>query len=217
MTVAMVCAVAFALLTIAVALHPAPFWFDRAIAVAVQSQDIPLLNPLHQFVDALAGSTGVAIGAALIVGTFLLARPATPLVALSALYAVIYNCVNFLIRRPRPTGLVHTVHNLGGFSYPSGHVGLFVWVGVLVLLLARRLPRPIFIASCGLVVIVVLASAYSRVYVGAHWPSDVLGGLLLSIGWIAFVMSFGRLTQPVMEPGSAHRQGAATAAEETGA
>jgi undecaprenyl-diphosphatase len=217
MTIAALCAVACVLLTVAVVLHPGPFWFDTAIAVAIQSQDIQALNPFHQFVNALAGTVGVVIGLAVIAATFLVVRRATPLVAFSALYSMIYNGVNVVVQRPRPTGLAHTVHDLGGFSYPSGHVGMFVWIGVLVLLLARRLPRKVFWLASGVVLIVVLASAYSRVYVGAHWPTDVLGGLLVGAGWVAFSLSIGRLTEPVFGPRSAKHEADAGNGEEIAA
>jgi undecaprenyl-diphosphatase len=80
-----------------------------------------------------------------------------------------------VVDRPRPA-------LAGGFgsSFPSGHVlaaGAF-WglVPPWVYLVARR--RWAWAASAGWVGLVLIAVGLSRVYVGAHWPSDVLGGYL---------------------------------------
>ncbi len=199
MAVAIVAAVLFAVLTLLVVAHPAPFFFDRPIEVAVQSVNVGPFGWFNTFVSAFSGFVGVGVGAAVIVVTFLLRRPATPFVAFSAIYAAVYNIVNIIVSRPRPTGVAHTTPNLMGFSFPSGHVGFFVWLSVLamVLLARNRLPRPLYLTCWVLAVLLVLAAALSRIYVGAHWPSDVVGGFLVGVAWTCLSLSLGRLTRPV--------------------
>lgn len=198
--IALIAGVLFAALTIAVAVHPAPFPFDRPIESKVQAVSIGPLNGFNSFVSAFSGLVGVGAGAAAIFLTFVLRRRATPFVAFTAAYSVWYNVVNIIIRRPRPSGVVHTTRELLGYAYPSGHVGFFLWLGVLALLLPLRgLPRGLYIIAVVVVTAVVLAAALSRIYVGAHWPSDVIGGLLVAIAWIGFGLSLGSLTKPVLE------------------
>ena len=199
MTVAIVAGALFVLLTVLVVAHPAPFFFDRPIEVAVQSVSVGPFAWFNAFVSAFSGLVGLGVGAAVIAVTFLLQRRATPLVAFSAIYSVVYNVVNFLVRRPRPSGVAHTTSKLVGYSFPSGHVGFFVWLSVLgmVLLARNRLPRALYIACWLLVVVLVAAAGLSRIYVGAHWPSDVIGGLLVGIAWTSLSLSLGRLTGPV--------------------
>jgi membrane-associated phospholipid phosphatase len=198
MAMFLVTGVLLAILAVAVAIHPAPFFFDRPIAVDVQSVNAGAIPPLNAFVSAFEGFIGVGVGAAVILITFVFRRPATLFVAFSALYVVVYTGINIVIARPRPTGLVHTTPHLTGYSFPSGHVAFFVWLGVVALvLLARGLPRILHIGCWILVAAVVVGAALSRIDVGAHWPSDVVGGLLVGVAWTSLSLSLGRLTRPI--------------------
>jgi membrane-associated phospholipid phosphatase len=71
-------------------------------------------------------------------------------------------------------------------------------LGVLaIVLLARGLPRILHIGCWILVAAVVVGAALSRIDVGAHWPSDVVGGLLVGVAWTSLSLSLGRLTRPI--------------------
>ena len=207
LSVALVSGLLFVALSVLVAIHPAPFFFDRPMEVAVQSVAVGPFEWFNAFVSAFSGFVGVGVGAAVIGLTFLLRRPATPLVAFSAIYSAVYNVVNIIVQRPRPEGVAHTTSKLMGFSYPSGHVGFFVWLSVLaMILLARRLPRPLYLACWFLAGVLVVAAALSRIYVGAHWPSDVLGGFLIGVAWTSLSLSLGRLAAPVLVRAPATRK-----------
>jgi undecaprenyl-diphosphatase len=198
MWAAIVAGALFIALTVLVAIHPAPFFFDRPIELAVQSVNAAPFAWFNSFVSAFSGLVGIGVGAAVIVLTFWLRRPATPFVAFSAIYSALYNVVNVIIGRPRPTGVPHTTAHLIGNSYPSGHVGFFLWLSVLAMvLLARRLPRPLYFGAWVLAVLLVVAASLSRIYVGAHWPSDDLGGFLVGLAWVSLSLSLGRLTKPL--------------------
>ncbi len=199
MTVAIGAGFLFAVLTVLVIAHPAPFFFDRPLEVAVQSVNVGPFAWFNAFVSAFSGYVGIGVGAAVIAVTFLVRRSATPLVAFSAIYAVVYNVVNIIVRRPRPTGVAHTTSKLIGFSFPSGHVGFFVWLSVLAMVLVarERLPRALYVGCWILAALLVTAAGLSRIYVGAHWPSDVVGGFLVGVAWTSLSLSLGRLTGPV--------------------
>lgn len=75
-------------------------------------------------------------------------------------------------------------------SFPSGHAllaALFFLSSTL--LLARQLPSvwmQFYLSAFAVAVIAMVGG--SRVYLGLHWPSDVIAGWLFGIGWIAFVL-----------------------------
>ncbi len=88
--------------------------------------------------------------------------------------------VKFGIQRPRPLELAY--NGAEYFSFPSGHATMAAVIfGILAVLVSHsmgRWGRALVYATCAAAVV---AIGYSRVYLGAHWLSDVLAGLLFGI------------------------------------
>jgi membrane-associated phospholipid phosphatase len=84
--------------------------------------------------------------------------------------------------RPRP-GLWEHRGQYAWASYPSGHaiVCVSVFFTIVLMLYRERGWRWPFAAAATLMVVVL----YSRLYLGVHWPTDVLGGLLIGVVWLA--------------------------------
>lgn len=93
---------------------------------------------------------------------------------------VIAEAVKYVVRRPRPdpSALGHMLlPSPMSFSFPSGHTAFAAALGcavVLVLAAGRARTAAIAIAAA-----VVLITAWSRVYLGVHYPTDVLAAMLL--------------------------------------
>jgi undecaprenyl-diphosphatase len=89
--------------------------------------------------------------------------------------------IKIVVERPRPSPLlVDVVRVSDSFSFPSGHVvGAVLFWGLIAVaaeqVLQARNARLVVRAGC---VAMVAAMGFQRVYVGAHWPSDVLGAYL---------------------------------------
>jgi len=91
--------------------------------------------------------------------------------------------IKLLVDRPRPSPeLVHVMTTSWGEGFPSGHaVYAMVFYGFLFYLTPKLISRPVLAKALQafLVVLIGLTMA-SRVYLGAHWFSDILGSLFLS-------------------------------------
>ncbi|MFA3842885.1 phosphatase PAP2 family protein [Streptomyces aureus] len=105
---------------------------------------------------------------------------------LAAGQAVRYGLMT-LIDRPRPPHADWRTH-ASGWSFPSGHTTTAALAaGILVVALLVRAPRgqaALVVAVGGWGALVGL----TRVYLGVHWLTDVLGGWLLSIGWLGLCL-----------------------------
>lgn len=113
-----------------------------------------------------------------------------------------------LFDRPRPDLWPHRGQYQWA-SYPSGHaiVGVSViFTLALMLYRERRWWWPFVVVACVLVL-----NLYSRLYLGVHWPTDILGGLVVGVVWLAVTQyAFRRLerdtiVQHAREPASWNR------------
>lgn len=89
--------------------------------------------------------------------------------------------LKYIIRRPRPDHI--RLIKQGGYSFPSGHAMISVALyGFLIYLVNKSLKNKIIkIGLTILLTIIIISIGLSRIYVGVHYPSDILAGYLLSI------------------------------------
>jgi membrane-associated phospholipid phosphatase len=198
---ALVALAAFAVDTIAALQNP-HLPFDVPLARAVQAVPWGPLLPAFGLVDWLEGTRQVVAALAAVGAVLLLNRRAAPLVAVAALSGPIYSAIAPLVARPRPPAdLVHVIRHTAGYAYPSGHMVFFSWfVPLLVLTLVRPyLPRAVTAAGWLVALATLVLAGAGRIYVGEHWPSDVLGGLALGAGWTLLALSVRWLSDPALK------------------
>jgi undecaprenyl-diphosphatase len=163
--------------------------WDRPITDASVALRAPLLDRLALWVSRL-GSTPVVLGAGAI-GVLVAARRCRALALVMLVTMAARPAVEWLVKdlvgRPRPTGARLVAGT--GFSYPSGHVlaaaATWGFVPVVAALYVHR--RWLWWALTGAAWSAIGLVAWSRVWLGVHWASDVVGGL--AIGFLALALA----------------------------
>jgi undecaprenyl-diphosphatase len=163
---------------------------DVPIARFIQQVNWGPLTYLMQLINASAGIGQVLLGVVAIVALFVFERRAGWLMLIGSISSLLDNIIKLVVSRQRPPAdLVHILSPTTGFSYPSGHAVFFTWMSFMIAVsIAPRIKpayRPVLWILAAFVIVL---TCIARVWAGDHWPSDVLGGVMLGVGWSAFVL-----------------------------
>lgn len=157
---------------------------DLPFTREIQESKSPILFGIFYFVSSLgfsAQSVIIEILGLLILWLMRL-RLESIFLALSLLADLLGGILKIVVGRHRPTpDLVHVVQTIQQPSFPSGHTLHYtVFYGFLIFVVATNFkpswPRTVAIVVFALLILLV---GPSRVYLGEHWPTDVLGGYLV--------------------------------------
>lgn len=160
--------------------------FDLALTTAIQGIRNPILNSIFIGITQLGSPLVViAIGLITVVLISLHKGKAHYFMVLSTLggSAIFNELLKLGFHRPRPN--IARLVNATGYSFPSGHAMISVSLyGLLAYLVWRNYPRwstrLLSLALC----ILILLIGLSRVYLGVHYPSDVLAGFAAGAFWL---------------------------------
>jgi len=157
---------------------------DLELTLLFQSIDSrPLLTAMEGIsyaTDGWRAAVLVIVGA--IVVWWRLGRLEGSLVPLAGLIAFANDALKMAIDRPRPTSDLVTIYIIEtGKSFPSGRAFFAVAIlGMLTYLAITHLSKPgLKILTLSISLILILWIGASRVYLGAHWTSDVIGGYIV--------------------------------------
>ena len=165
------------------------------------------------------GSIRVLLPLVLLVGVgwWLRRRTWRPLALLAAAYlgaGLAFTAVKELVHRPRPPAGI-LLKPVAGPSFPSGHatqaVAVYGLLAALVAAVTTSWARKV--TAWALAIVISGLVAVSRLYLGAHWLTDVLGGLALGAAWLFALLTSVRTIdhlrahpshQPPPAPGGPH-------------
>lgn len=103
-------------------------------------------------------------------------------------WLAVYGCTGILTYVLKFSAEVERPAGFGGYSFPSAHTAMSLAVyGFLALLIARELPLKRRWLPYSVAGVLVTAIAFSRLYLGYHWFSDILGGASLGLFWVALI------------------------------
>ena len=180
----------FGMLTVLVITGVTRAGFD--IPVERAAQHVPW-GPLTYWMTATNVTGGLIqdlVGVAVVVALFILDRRAGWLMALGAIGSLLAQIIKVSVERHRPTADLVTILNpSSGFSYPSGHAIFFTWLSfMLATAIAPHVSRRWRVVIWIIAALVIVFACIGRVWAGAHWPTDVIAGFLLGVGWSAFIL-----------------------------
>lgn len=169
--------------------------FDAYVRAAVHQWTTPALTKL-MLAATFMGSGGLIVIAVLAFALFRhfrWRRAAIWLLVTLGGASVLVLGLKYAFHRPRPVpffgGMPQT------FSFPSGHsLFSFCFYGVLAGLLARRAESKVLrVFIWALAAVLVFSIGLSRIYLGVHYPSDVLAGYLGGAIWVSTMLAMDRL------------------------
>ncbi len=157
---------------------------EAAYWLIVERLRAPWLTPIMEGFSMLASPT-VLIALLLMIAAFAPGRRPGWCCALNLALAALLNvALKTLIQRPRPEGFRLVEET--GFSFPSGHsMAAMAFFGLVIWLIWHyerdRRRRNLLVAVFALIILMI---GVSRIYLGVHYASDVLGGFCVSLVWL---------------------------------
>ncbi|MFX3673092.1 MAG: phosphatase PAP2 family protein [Paenisporosarcina sp.] len=166
--------------------------FDKALLSFIQNLETPLLTTIMKFFSEIGAGSSIKILALIsIIVLFFFFKHRSELILFTMVLIgshYLFRVLKQLFQRARPD--LHRLIEIGGYSFPSGHATNAITVyGILSFLLWRHIPtrwgRALLICFS---TIIIFSIGFSRIYLGVHYPSDVIAGYFVGGFWLAITI-----------------------------
>ncbi|MDL2432982.1 phosphatase PAP2 family protein [Streptococcus sp. SC1] len=156
--------------------------FDSPIQTWLRGDLPAALTTFFKLVTSFIDPLGIIIWVSALVLFFLYKKwklEAALLAGNLVLHGILIKLIKLVYQRSRPS-ISHLVEE-GGYSFPSGHaMATAIVVGTLIIIVQQRMQnQQIKRLVQGLLLLFILTIMASRVYLGVHYPTDVIGGALM--------------------------------------
>ncbi len=191
--ISVVSLIGFSLMAILISRHQI-LAFDSAIISYIQGLETPTLTAIMKFFTFVGSGNAIFVIAVVVMFfLYVLLHHRSELVffAIVIAFASLLNqMLKDFFHRARPD--FHRLVEIGGYSFPSGHAMAAMAVyGALAFILWRHIPtrigRSILIILSAIMIFMI---GISRVYLGVHYPSDIIGGYFASALWLTIAIWF---------------------------
>ncbi len=161
-----------------------PFWLDQKISLFIESIRNPQMTVLFKWITNLVSVPALVVVCLLIYGNKSTRKDGNIIVLNLAVVATLNSLLKLVFARDRPTGI--SLIQETGYSFPSGHsmismayFGLFIYLIYHSHFSAKKRWSMILLLS-----FLIFLIGISRIYLGVHYPSDVIGGFFLSVAYL---------------------------------
>ncbi|MDO7908301.1 phosphatase PAP2 family protein [Paenibacillus sp. JX-17] len=186
--------------------------FDMTVIRWVSFLDSPTSTAVMKFFTFIGGGLPVVLITILAMSfLYVFLRHRKELIFMGAVVigSLLLNLIlKAIFERARPT--INRMVEAGGYSFPSGHsMAAFSLYGALIFLVWKHVPSRL--GRMGVILagaLFILMIGISRIYLGVHYPSDVLGGYFVSGCWLAFtIWTYQRMMKRRRRRHSGHEDG----------
>lgn len=136
------------------------------------------------------GGAYMLIGLAIMITIFSKNKKTAFIIDLNLIIITIFNLIlKNIIQRPRPEG--YRLIAESGYSFPSGHSMIsMAFYGLIIYMIWKTMKnKKLRNIVCVLITILVILIGISRIYLGVHYASDVIGGFVVSIAYLIVYVS----------------------------